>query len=226
MSGQEYKIRIDYSKTAQARYIAHLDTIDIISKALRRLKLAYAVTQGCHVRPKISFGPPLPLGHASQCENFVISLLQPPDVDALRESLNREFPAGMTVKRIRFPYSELQKGNFGELVCYRLVFSSAETAEKSLKWLKSADTSFTVSHKGKEKQYNCVEALKKAELKNEDSQTFIEAEFFQGLANVPSVSKIVTALAAFLAEEREDLKFIERTALYELSKTGDLLIEP
>jgi len=226
MSGQEFKIRIDYSKTAQARYIAHLDTIDVISKALRRLKLAYAVTQGCHVRPKISFGPPLPLGHASLCEYFVISVLQEPDVNAIKESLNHEFPAGMTVKRVRFPYAELQRGNFGELVSYRLVFAKHATAEKALNWLKSAETAFTVSHKGKEKQYNCLQALKKAELKDEASQTLIEADFFQGLANVPSVSKIVTALAAFLAEEREDLKFIERTALCELSKTGDLLIEP
>lgn len=225
MSSEEFKIRIDYSKTAQARYIAHLDTIDIISKALRRLKLPYAVTQGCHVRPKISFGPPLPLGHASHCEYFVINLLQQPDVEEIKTALNREFPSGMTVKKVRYPYKELRNGNFGELVSYRLVFSSPGTAAKSIEWLKSPDTVFTITHKGNEKQYSCNSALKSAELNHEGAQTIISADFYQGLANVPSVSKIVTALASFLAEERDDLKFIERTALIELSKTGDLLIE-
>jgi uncharacterized protein (DUF2344 family) len=62
MSTQEFRLKVSYSKTKQARYIPHLDTIEVVAKAIRRLKLPYAVSQGCHVRPKITFGAHFPLG--------------------------------------------------------------------------------------------------------------------------------------------------------------------
>lgn len=212
----EYKTRINYSKTRQARYIAHLDTIDIICKTLRRMQLSYAVTQGCHVRPKISFGPPLPLGHASFCEYFVITLCQPPDVEKLKSALNHELPQGMEVLSVEFPWADKKSGSAGEQVDYRLHFSSRQTAEQARIWLLNPESAFQVIRKGTTRNYTIGKAVQKAELTEAGNNWLLQAEFIQGQADVPSVSKIVTALAAHLDTSRDDFYLLERIALKEL----------
>lgn len=220
-SRPEVKIRVEYSKTCQSRYIAHLDTIDVICKALRRLQLPYAVTQGCHVRPKISFGPPLPLGHASYCEYFVLTLTEPVDSQALTESLNRELPSGMRVISIINPYVETRNGNFGEKLHYRFSFTSAEIAETARQWLLNPETSFSAESKGKTRTYAIRSAVLGASLAENDN-LILEADFIQGQADVPSVSKIVTALAGFLDAHKDYLKLIERVSLSELKQKQEI----
>lgn len=212
----EFKTRVNYSKTRQARYIAHLDTIDIICKALRRIHLSYAVTQGCHVRPKISFGPPLPLGHASYCEYFVITLLQQPDPEALKTALNRELPQGMEVLSVDCPWVDKKAAAVGEQVEYRLHFSSRATADRARSWLLNPESAFQVVRKGEARKYTIGKAVQRADLAEADDSWQLQAEFIQGLADVPSVSKIVTALAEQLGESRDDFYLLERIALKEL----------
>ncbi|MDD3147408.1 MAG: TIGR03936 family radical SAM-associated protein [Candidatus Riflebacteria bacterium] len=219
---EEIKVRVDYSKTCQARYIAHLDTIDVICKALRRLQLPYAVTQGCHARPKISFGPPLPLGHASFCEYFILSLTRTADAATLHESLNRELPSGMRVLRVTIPYTEKKTGNFGEKLSYRLTFSDSETANNAMAYLLDKDSCFAVERKGQTRQYCLKDAVLSVKIAEHDGMPILEAEFVQGQADVPSVSKIVTALAGHLADQKDSLKLIERISLIELNQKQEI----
>jgi len=220
-SRPEVKVRVEYSKTCQARYIAHLDTIDVICKALRRLQLPYAVTQGCHVRPKISFGPPLPLGHASYCEYFVLTLTEAVDSQTLQVSLNRELPSGMRVISITNPYVEARSGNFGEKLHYRFSFTSAEVAETAQQWLLNPETAFSAESKGKTRTYMIKSAVLGASIAKNDS-LILEADFIQGQADVPSVSKIVTALAGFLDTRKDCLRLIERVSLSELQQKQEI----
>ncbi len=220
-SHPEVKVRVEYSKTCQSRYIAHLDTIDVICKALRRLQLPYAVTQGCHVRPKISFGPPLPLGHASYCEYFVLTLTGAVDTQKLQDSLNRELPGGMKVISIINPYVETRNGNFGEKLHYRFSFTRAEVAELARKWLLNPETAFSAESKGKTRTYMIKSAILGAKIAENDS-LILTADFIQGQADVPSVSKIVTALAGFLDAQKDCLRLIERVSLSELQKKQEI----
>lgn len=215
-NSEEMKVRVDYSKTCQARYIAHLDTIDVINKALRRLQLPYALTQGCHVRPKIIFGPPLPLGHASFCEYFILSLTQTVEAEWLQNALNKEFPQGMRVSKVTIPYSEKKGVNKGEQLSYQMLFADKETAELAKAFLLDSETVFEAERKGQKKKYRLGDAVKKAEVCQKNDKYMLEAEFVQGLADIPSVSKIVTALAKHLGDSRDSLQLIERIALSDL----------
>lgn len=212
----EIKARVIYGKAKQSRYIAHLDTIDIICKALRRLKMPYNVTQGCHIRPKISFGSPLPLGHASLCEQFVLSLKELVDAQWLKKELSLQLPHGMDVMEVQIPCVEEKKGNNGDLVKYKLGFTDSETANKTETFLSNPATTFSLLSKGKMKTYQLGGALQSISRSEEAKSYLIEAEFIQGKPDVPSVSKIITALADFLGDEKDNLNLIERISIKKL----------
>ncbi len=212
----EIKVRVTYEKTMQSRYIAHLDTIDIISKALRRLQLPYQVTSGCHIRPKISFGAPLPLGHASLCEQFVLSLSQPIDGEWLQKALSEQLPQGMKIISVEIPCSEDKKGANGDLVKYRIGFTDQSTANRAHQFLENPETAFSLVSKGKVKNFKLGDSVQSIIKNQSETLCVLEVEFIQGRPEVPSVSKIVTALADFLGDEKDCLVLIERISLLKL----------
>lgn len=213
---QTIKVRVEYTKTGMSRYIAHLDNIDIMTKALRRLKLPYVVSQGFHVRPELSFAPPLPLGHASLCEYFVMTLTHPINPEKIKKQLSEQLPIGMEVTKVIQPWIEKKAANIGERVTYKLYFTNNEVAETTLKWISNPQTTFEGNHKGKTKTYSIGKAIQTAQINKENDEYVITAVFEQGMEGVPSVSKIITALSEYLGDKRETLRLIERVALVEL----------
>ena len=210
------KAKVIYTKTQQARYVAHLDNIDVMCKALRRIQLPYAVSQGCHPRPKLSFASPLPLGHASFCEYFVVTLTREIDPEWLKTALSKELPNGMDVLEVITPYHDKRTKNKGDCVKYRLTFSNEGICKKAFDFLNSPETSFEIESKGKMRSYSLSSAVKSSEMLHEGEKYLIIADFLQGLAEVPSVSKIITALARFLGEDRDSLELIERLSIQAL----------
>ena len=214
---EEIKAKVVYTKTQQARYIAHLDNIDVMCKALRRIQLPYAVSQGCHPRPKLSFAPPLPLGHASFCEHFVVTLTKEIDPEWLKKALTDELPNGMEVLEVITPYHDKRSRNKGDCVKYRFTFNNEEACHRALDFLGNPETSFEIESKGKMKSYKIGKAVKNSEMRSEGTGKYlIIADFIQGQEEVPSVSKITTALAKFLGESRDSLELIERLSLQAL----------
>ena len=209
----EIKAKIIYTKTKQARYIAHLDNIDVMCKALRRIQLPYAVSQGCHPRPKLSFSSPLPLGHASYCEYFVVTLTSQINPEWLKKALTKELPNGMEVLEVITPYHDNRTKNKGDLVKYRLIFNNEDICNKAFDFLINPETTFEIESKGKMKTYKIGKAIKNPTIIHEGNQYIILSDFIQGLAEVPSVSKIITALAKFLGDSRDNLILIERLSL-------------
>lgn len=213
---EEIKAKVIYTKTQQSRYVAHLDNIDVMCKALRRIQLPYAVTQGCHPRPKLSFASPLPLGHASFCEYFVVTLTKAIDPEWLKSALSQELPNGMDVLEVITPYYDKRTENKGDCVKYRLTFNDEETCTKAFDFINNPETTFEIESKGRLKTYKIGSAVKASEMRHEGEKYLIVADFLQGLAEVPSVSKIITSLAKFLGENRDSLELIERLSIQAL----------
>ncbi len=213
---EEIKAKVIYTKTKQARYVAHLDNIDVMCKALRRIQLPYAVSQGCHPRPKLSFASPLPLGHASFCEYFVVTLTKEIDPEWLKTALSKELPNGMDVLEVITPYHEKRTKNKGDCVKYRLSFDNEDICNKALDFLNNPETSFEIESKGRLRSYKLGSAVKNPVMCHENGKYLIVADFMQGIAEVPSVSKIITALAKFLGEDRDSLQLIERLSIQSL----------
>ncbi len=93
--------RIAYERTGSSRFLGHLELLQAIFRAIRRVGLPVNFSQGYHPSPKVSFGPALPVGTISLAEYFVVDLSQPlSEVDAWMKRLNIEMPEDILIKGI------------------------------------------------------------------------------------------------------------------------------
>lgn len=86
------KVQLKIQKLGDLRFISHLDWLRMIYRAISRSKLPVAYSQGFNPKPKIAFGPALPLFTASECEFLDIELTEP--VYNVQERLNPYLPPG------------------------------------------------------------------------------------------------------------------------------------
>lgn len=63
-----YRYRMQYSKLRAAKLLSHLELSRLMLRAFRRANIPLVFSQGFHPAPKISFGPPLPVGYESIAE--------------------------------------------------------------------------------------------------------------------------------------------------------------
>ncbi len=93
---QAERYRLRFSKDEPARFSAHLDVTRSLERAFRKAQLPLAMTQGKDRRPKLSFGPPLPLGMTSEAEYLdVVFAREVPE--SFVNSLNEALPDGLRV---------------------------------------------------------------------------------------------------------------------------------
>jgi radical SAM-linked protein len=67
-------VRLRYQKGDQVRFLSHLDMMRELERNLRRASVPVLFTEGYSPRPKLSAGPPLPLGWTSECEWIDVEL--------------------------------------------------------------------------------------------------------------------------------------------------------
>ncbi len=72
-----YRMRVRYSIGRELRFLSHLDNMRTIFRAIRRSEIPVAFSEGFNPHLKVSFGPPLPVGHTSEAEYFDLVLTQP-----------------------------------------------------------------------------------------------------------------------------------------------------
>jgi radical SAM-linked protein len=92
------RLRLAYRKGPEARLTSHLDVLRIFVRAFRRARIRLALSQGFHAHPRLSPGPPLPLGYTSQAEYLDVEVLD--NVPAQFERvINAQLPRGLEVLR-------------------------------------------------------------------------------------------------------------------------------
>ncbi len=89
-------LRVRYSKKGCAAYTSHLDMVRMWGRVVRRSDLPVSWSDGYVSRPRVHFGPPLPLGIESIAEYIDIELTTIP-AGGTEELLNRFMPSGFRV---------------------------------------------------------------------------------------------------------------------------------
>lgn len=94
---QRHKIRIRFTETGKVRFVSHRDVARLFERALRKLRLPVAYSEGFSPRPKLSFGLALSVAHESDAEYLDVELTEPVDVDVLPLALSAALPDGIDV---------------------------------------------------------------------------------------------------------------------------------
>lgn len=212
------RLKISFSRKGPGVYVSHLDAVEVLFKAFRRAGVPYAVTAGCHTRPRTILGPPLPLGHSSLCEFIHIYLSEPVSPALIMSKINEMLPEGITVFKIDGLAADFKERILGKKLLYHLFLErdSGDLAERVTRFLGNPQTRFKAHQKGVMKEFEIGNAVAGIEMKNEeDGSSSIELVFNQGGEGTPSVSKVLSGLAANLGTDVEKIIEIQRTAFLE-----------
>lgn len=99
--GPRYRFRFRFSKTGRVRFLGHLDLARTLMRALRRARLPLVYSQGFNPKPRVQFGPALPLGFQSHGEYFDLETSVRLDAESTRDRINAVLPDGLRVEALR-----------------------------------------------------------------------------------------------------------------------------
>ena len=158
------EIRLRFSKTGQAKYISHLDTNRVFSRAFARAKLNLWFTQGFNPHPYMSFSLPLSLGVESLCENVDIRILDDISNDEVKKRVNDALPLGIRILDVYDDFMDCHEIVYSDYV-YKFEFLDNEKALEKIKEVLQSDK-IMAQKKGKQG--------KRRVLKETDIKQFIE----------------------------------------------------
>jgi radical SAM family uncharacterized protein/radical SAM-linked protein len=93
-----FSYRVHYSRLGAARFLGHLEVLQLVFRVLHRLGLPLLFSQGYNPSPKVSFSPALPVGVESHIEFFDMDLARPLKRPAdMVAAFNEQFPDTITV---------------------------------------------------------------------------------------------------------------------------------
>ncbi len=101
------RYRAVYAKRGRARYLSHIDLIQVLQRGFRRAGIGVRMTEGFHPKPDFAYGPALPLGMEGLREVLEFRSSRIMEEGPFLARANRSLPAG-----IRFSgLNRLEKGS-------------------------------------------------------------------------------------------------------------------
>lgn len=89
------RLRVEYRVGPELRFLANLDMIHAMERALRRARVPYALSEGFNPHIKLSLGTVLPVGLWGEREYFDIELASDLSGEEFISRLNAVFPSGL-----------------------------------------------------------------------------------------------------------------------------------
>ncbi len=94
------KLRLALAKTEEARYTSHLDSMRMMTRAIRRCGLPIAYTNGFNKHPILSFLLPLSMGITSDYEPVDLAFEDGAEVETVKTALSNVLPNGFHITDI------------------------------------------------------------------------------------------------------------------------------
>ncbi|MFH1690493.1 MAG: TIGR03960 family B12-binding radical SAM protein [Candidatus Eisenbacteria bacterium] len=89
--------RVRYAKGDAVRFVSHLDVVRAVLRSLALSGLPVVFTQGFSPHPKLSFGPPLPVGSTGEAEFFDLEFTRALAVEEIEPGLSEGLPEGLGI---------------------------------------------------------------------------------------------------------------------------------
>ena len=174
--------RLSYQKLGLVRFLGHLDLLNVIQRAFRRLKVPLVFSRGFSPHPKISPGPPLSLGFESLAEYLDVQLYGE-DFEDLPERLNAILPEGLTFTAIRKLSGKIEPiSSILTDASYRVQLPEnfVVKAPNVKEFLDQSNIPIVRVRKGKKKTLNIRPFVTGLEYHSEDQTLQIDTKFVNG----------------------------------------------
>jgi len=100
------RLRVEYRVGPELRFLANLDMLHTIERALRRARIPYALSEGFNPHIKLSLGTVLPVGLWGEREYFDLELMADMSGEEFVKRLNPVLPSGlMALQAVNIPPS-------------------------------------------------------------------------------------------------------------------------
>jgi radical SAM-linked protein len=178
------EIRLRFSKTGQAKYISHLDTNRVFSRAFARAKINLWFTEGFNPHPYMSFSLPLSLGVESLCENVDIRILDDITDDEIKSRMNDALPVGIRIVDVYDDFMDCHEIVYSDYV-YKFEFLDNNLAFEKIKSLLDSDEIIALK-KGKQgrrrvlKETNIKEFIAKYNISIRDNNIILNVRLLAG----------------------------------------------
>lgn len=217
------KIRLKWGKSGSARFLSHLDNNRVFERAIRRAGIPVAYSQGFHPHPKLSFGPPLPLGYSSESEFLDIQI----DAVCSRkqiDELGQNLPKGYFVIDEKTIYS---KAPAISSVLNRAVYKvygdwkdESFLEDRINEIMLKESILATRSTKTGGKEVDIRPAIYRLELHKDQLGSILEMELGLGESGYAKPSEVVESLGVIDSAQIVSLHFHRRSLQYR-DKTGE-----
>jgi len=156
------KLLLHYGKDGPLKYLSHLELIRALARSFRRAGIEVEASGGFNPRPKISYGPPLPVGTSSRAEYLVAEVKSTLCDDDIVGRISRVLPKGLSVFRAKY-IAEKQPSiaSIIESAAYKVEVKTLVGAGElaSLVGLLRNEERLLITHKGKEKRVDTKESI-------------------------------------------------------------------
>lgn len=187
-------VRVFYDKTGMAKFISHLDTVHLFTRAIKRAKIPIWFTEGFNPHAFLTFAMPLSLGTESYCETVDIRLMQEEDLDELTERLNNALPPDVHISKIAVPKCSPQEIAWAD---YKIIFNGADENLASRANAVLSSDEITVMKKVKqgrekvEKKVNVKDKILRYSIDAENGNTVLNITLSSGMQNNINPSLII-----------------------------------
>lgn len=180
------EVRVFYEKTGMAKFISHLDTVHLFTRAIKRARIPIWFTEGFNPHAFLTFAMPLSLGVESYCETLDIRLLQEEDLEELTKRLDNALPPDIHVSKIALPKFTPQEIAWAD---YKIIFNMhgkdlISRAENVLSSDEITVIKKVKQGKGKaEKEINIKDKILRYSLENQNDKAVLNVTLSSGMQN-------------------------------------------
>jgi len=192
-----YKVRVSFCKFGTAKYISHLDLMQVFRRAFSRIGLRLAYSGGYHPHMQMNILLPLSTGFSSECELLDFELVVEERPRTLVERLNGALPEGVRVLKI--VDSERKAGEIASAE-YDIRIEGAVTAEQIAELFAREEILLMKRTKRGESEVNIQSLIRRISVEDRDDGVLVSAVLAAGQESL-NPEYIVTAIERYLGAE-------------------------
>lgn len=211
-------VRVRFHKRGALQYIAHLDLVRTVTKAVKRAGIPVRYSEGFNPHPRISFATAMSIGLESDYEFLDIRIDKPVDPARVKEAFNAAMPEECQADEVYFPttkFTDIRYSSYHAEI--RTAGVTDALAERCNAALHGTVVVFKRSKSG-DKDTDVSACIKEVSVRAEDGKLILDATLTADNASFLNPEYLITFLkekcAVLAGSPREESYTLLRTGLY------------